>query len=156
MQQGQREAELFAALRERDRAQAKLDAILARQREAARYLPSARTAAPGAMLLARDGFVEHQRHLAGRQRRELDAAAAEVEARQGILIEARREVRTFESHRSRLHERWRADARRDEQTKADDLVSARHAPERPEPADAETETRIRLLGKWQMNGQKHG
>ncbi len=156
LQQEQREAELFVALRERDRAREKLDAILASQQEAARYLPSARNAAPGSMLLARDRFVEHQRRRAGWQRQELGAAAAEVDSRQGVLVEARREVRTFETHRSRLHERWQADAQRHEQSQIDDLASARHVPERAAEADAEAESRTCFVSKRQVDGNAHG
>jgi flagellar export protein FliJ len=148
LQQGQRETELFAAQREREREQAKLDGILARQRDAARYQPSSTTPAAGQTLLARERFVEHQRRLAGKQRVQVAAAQEEVENRKAVLIEARREVRTFETHRSRLFERWREEFQREEQKLGDETVVARHGAANREETPAGTETGTGLADKW--------
>ncbi len=147
LQQGQRETELAFALRERDREQAKLDAILARQRDAARYLPSARTPAAGEALLLRERFVEHQRRLAGTQRLCVAASLEEVENRKTVLVEARREVRTFETHRSRLFERWQAEFHREEQKLGDEIVVARHGAGNREEPPPEAEIRTGLADR---------
>jgi flagellar export protein FliJ len=148
LQQGQRETELFAAQRERDREQAKLDGILARQRDAARYQPSSTTPAAGQALLVRERFVEHQRRLAGRQRLQVVAAQEEVENRKTVLVEARREVRTFETHRSRLFERWQAEFRREEQKLGDETGAARHGAGNREETQPGTETGTGLADRW--------
>lgn len=136
MQQRQRETELHAALRQRDEEQTKLDGILARQQAAARLVPSAKDAVPGQTLLQREHFVEHQRRLAQVQTETVNQAEATVASRQGILVEARREVRTFEVHRAKLHERWQAAARQEEQLRTDDIVGARWARDMQDPADS--------------------
>jgi len=154
LQEGQRETELFAALAERDREQAKLEGIRSRQRDAARYLPSAGAPAVGQSLLVRERFVEHQRRLAAMQQQTLARAREEVESRQASLVEARREVRTFEIHRSRLHGRWQAEVRREEQNLSDDIVSARHGLRSQTASEAESPAGF--AARRRTDGVTHG